>query len=380
MPTPHADETEADFVDRCIPVVIEEGTAEDGEQAAAICHSMYREHKSKMSATPMFILDQFVTTKPGDPIRLFPFGNVVKGGIKRTITPEVAAKFKLPDFKPPIKLGSHDDETPAGGWIVDLEVRPDGLYAIPEWTEAGLKALAEGAYRYQSPEVIWEDDAIEDARTGQWVHGPMILGDALLHTPHLGEAASLFTIEPVKGAVTMETVSVPKNLWERILEVLPLGGQKHEADPTASEEYKALVQEREDFKAKYEAMKAEAERKAAIGALVAELQNKEKFGMVYVELKAAEEAAQMMASMTPEQREWCMRNFSALALQIKESNLTSEVGKEGEGSAETDPVKSIHERVTALAAEKKIEYGQAVALLRELEPDLFKAAYGPREK
>ncbi len=37
MPEPRADETEQEFIDRCIPVVLEEGTAKDSEQAAAIC-------------------------------------------------------------------------------------------------------------------------------------------------------------------------------------------------------------------------------------------------------------------------------------------------------------------------------------------------------
>lgn len=41
MPTPNPGESRADFVDRCIPIVIDEGTAEDGAQAAAICHSMF---------------------------------------------------------------------------------------------------------------------------------------------------------------------------------------------------------------------------------------------------------------------------------------------------------------------------------------------------
>ena len=45
MPTPGKNESEKDFVQRCIPIVIEEGTAKDGEQAAAICHSMFREKK-----------------------------------------------------------------------------------------------------------------------------------------------------------------------------------------------------------------------------------------------------------------------------------------------------------------------------------------------
>lgn len=41
MPTPNDEESEEDFVSRCIPIVLKEGTAEDNKQAAAICHSMF---------------------------------------------------------------------------------------------------------------------------------------------------------------------------------------------------------------------------------------------------------------------------------------------------------------------------------------------------
>ena len=49
MPKPKKGESEKDFVDRCIPVVIEEGTAEDGTQASVICHSIFDEHNKKIS-------------------------------------------------------------------------------------------------------------------------------------------------------------------------------------------------------------------------------------------------------------------------------------------------------------------------------------------
>lgn len=44
MPTPRKDESEADFVSRCIPVLIGEGKSQD--EATAICYSMYKEKKS----------------------------------------------------------------------------------------------------------------------------------------------------------------------------------------------------------------------------------------------------------------------------------------------------------------------------------------------
>ncbi|MHA1908632.1 MAG: hypothetical protein ACW98Y_15125 [Candidatus Thorarchaeota archaeon] len=43
MPQPNADESEEDFVERCIPIVLDEGTAETPEQAVAICHSIWDE-------------------------------------------------------------------------------------------------------------------------------------------------------------------------------------------------------------------------------------------------------------------------------------------------------------------------------------------------
>lgn len=52
MPNPTPNETEQEFVDRCIPIVLEEGTAQDGSQAAAICHSKWDESKKSKSIRP----------------------------------------------------------------------------------------------------------------------------------------------------------------------------------------------------------------------------------------------------------------------------------------------------------------------------------------
>lgn len=42
-PVPREGEERDDFIERCIPIVLEDGTAEDQEQAAAICFSMWEE-------------------------------------------------------------------------------------------------------------------------------------------------------------------------------------------------------------------------------------------------------------------------------------------------------------------------------------------------
>lgn len=50
MPKPLPNEKESDYISRCIPIVIKEGTAKDSKQASAICYSMWREkHKQSES-------------------------------------------------------------------------------------------------------------------------------------------------------------------------------------------------------------------------------------------------------------------------------------------------------------------------------------------
>uniref|UniRef100_A0A6M3L160 Uncharacterized protein n=1 Tax=viral metagenome TaxID=1070528 RepID=A0A6M3L160_9ZZZZ len=45
MPNPNPNESEKDFVSRCVPIVLKEGTAKDNVRAVAICHSMFKNKK-----------------------------------------------------------------------------------------------------------------------------------------------------------------------------------------------------------------------------------------------------------------------------------------------------------------------------------------------
>jgi hypothetical protein len=46
MPKPRPTESKSEYISRCIPYVIKEGTAKDEKQAAAICNSMWEEKMS----------------------------------------------------------------------------------------------------------------------------------------------------------------------------------------------------------------------------------------------------------------------------------------------------------------------------------------------
>lgn len=50
MPLPKPDESQDEFIGRCIPYVLQEGTTKDPKQATAICYSLWRKHKEKQDA------------------------------------------------------------------------------------------------------------------------------------------------------------------------------------------------------------------------------------------------------------------------------------------------------------------------------------------
>lgn len=316
-----------------------------------------------------YLFDKFVNTTAGQPFRLFPFGKVVKNGNIRSITPEYARLFKLPHFKPAIKLGSHEDATPAGGHIVGLEVREDGLYAIPEWNDNGNKALTDGAYRYQSPEVIWDDGGLEDPISGDYIMGPLIMGDALLHTPHLGEAAALYSVETIDKEKIMENEKT-LNIFEQFIEKLTaLVERKPETVQVevAPEDYEVTKQERDQYAAKLQEIEKAETRRVKV----------EKFAADLKETKADTALAELLADVPQDTAEAIMKQFRALSEQVKENELTGEAGSEG-GAVE-DPKAAFNALVLKYSAEKSITYNKAFEIVKIEQPDLF-AAWAVREK
>lgn len=53
MPEPQTNESRDEFIERCIPIVIDDGTAEDNEQAFAVCNSMWEQREKAGGKRPM---------------------------------------------------------------------------------------------------------------------------------------------------------------------------------------------------------------------------------------------------------------------------------------------------------------------------------------
>ena len=46
MPSPRANESKEKFISRCVPIVLNEGTAKENKQAVAMCNSMFSQKKT----------------------------------------------------------------------------------------------------------------------------------------------------------------------------------------------------------------------------------------------------------------------------------------------------------------------------------------------
>jgi len=53
IPVPKKGESRKDFISRCIPFVIREGTTKDPKQATAICNSIWRKKKGVKKSTDL---------------------------------------------------------------------------------------------------------------------------------------------------------------------------------------------------------------------------------------------------------------------------------------------------------------------------------------
>ena len=298
---------------------------------------------------------------------MFPFGKITKNGKTRDITPEFAASIKLPHFKPAIKLGSHEDATPAGGHILSLEVRPDGLYAVPEFNDKGAQAVADGAYRYHSPEMIWEG-GLEDPTTGEAISAPLIVGDALLHTPHLGESAALYSIEEItQESNNMDNMTIPTSFWDKF--IAPLLAKNQEVKEVivekvvAPEDYAVTKTERDTYKAQIEKQAAEMARKSRV----------EKFDAELKDTKADKTMPELLADLDLEKAEAIIKQLKALSAQIDASKVTGEEGTTGDGG-EGDPQASFNAAVLNLMKTENItNYVTAFDMAKLKHADLFKA-------
>lgn len=88
----------------------------------------------------------------------------------------------------------HDVQAPAGGWIKELVLKSDGVYARVEWTERAKRYLKNREYRYLSPVVMVRD---KDRKVSQ------------LHSAALTNTPAINGMTPIVNSVGLEEQNKP---------------------------------------------------------------------------------------------------------------------------------------------------------------------------
>lgn len=133
--------------------------------------------------------------EPPDWIHLLPAGTidtVDSRGPYRVAEPDalIAASFAASDRLPldvnhAIDLAaSRGEESPARGWIVELQSRADGIWGRVEWTDAGRQLVLDRSYRWISPVIAHTaDKTVVGVLRASLVNNPNLRGLTALNHP-----------------------------------------------------------------------------------------------------------------------------------------------------------------------------------------------------
>ncbi len=228
MPTPHEGETRADFLDRCIPMVISEGTAKDSDQAVAICISMFDKHKN-MSSDKTYA--QTLTD-----VEIFAVGKWNGDKYTAEDLDEMVAASTGVGVKPPVKLGhseaqawfGQEDGAPALGWVTNLKRRGDKLLAdLVGVPTALVNMIRNGNYRTKSAEIFWNFKDPADPQGKVW---PRVLKAVSLLGADLPAVTNLEELQKVLMTDDSYSIAYGENVGETRVYTYPDndGGQMDE--------------------------------------------------------------------------------------------------------------------------------------------------------
>lgn len=152
MPTPKPGEQRKDYISRCIPIVISDGTAKDNEQAAAVCYSMWSQHHKDNSAEDATLKN----------VEIFKAGKWNNLAFDESALDDMVTAFEELSavHRVPLKFGHRPDEQipkgqPALGWVTNLRRVGKSLLAdfthVPKLVKA---AFEKKLYRTVSIEML----------------------------------------------------------------------------------------------------------------------------------------------------------------------------------------------------------------------------------
>ena len=302
------------------------------------------------------------------------------------------------------------------GMIIDLEMRDDGLYAIPAYNERGMEVVKNaGGVLWSSPEYIHGEIFSRDG--GDKVGDAQLLAITLTPRPAqshnkidritLAEESMMDDqINELKAALEAKAAMV-KELEAKIREMMDdKDSSLTEDEKMAEHDDKEKMAEHDDAEEKKEhydeekqkMMEDEEEKKqklsetfnqdvSLLNEVVALRESVKKLEAENNKIKCDEAVSALLreGKISPAEQDvaskaWNIKDLQPEFWQMfseRQSNSSVPLEEVGHGaSGQEISKKSLDQKVRALAEEKSINYSEALSLFRESNPDFYRQAFG----
>ena len=346
-------------------------------------------------------------------------GDAIGKEIDETLISELVRVFKKRQQHDPVIIDWQHATSPfqggspappesgtALGMIIDLEMKQDGLYAVPAYNERGLEVVkSAGGVLWSSPEYIHGEIFSRDG--GDKVGDAQLLAITLTPRPAqshnkidritLSEESMMDDqIEELKAALEAKDAMV-KELEAKIKEIMDaqesslaenkeLDDSEDQKNLAEQEDKKELKEEDEDEK-KQKLSESFPQDVSLLNEVVALRESVKKLEAENNKIKCEEAVSSLLreGKISPAEQDIASKAWNIKELQPefwqmfseRQSNSSVPLNEVGHGaSGQEISKKTLDQKVRALAEEKSINYSDALSLFREQQPDFYRQAFG----
>jgi hypothetical protein len=254
MPIPNENESQTEFISRCIPVVLEEGTVSSTEQATAVCYNLWRENKGDKqmeNETLQKKMDVQIDVKGIDEDNRVITFRVTKRVVDRDGDLLEPSGMITDDFeKNPVFLPHHEHRSyPLGKVIkikktnqhVDMDVQFAGLEELSVEAEQAYRLYKGGFMNAVSIGFMFNKEAVEYPE--KMVH----LGKKVKRIINKYDMIELsgVTVPSNQDALAVRKAFEAKEITEEDLKLL-IGEEAPAEEGPTIEELKKLLEEKDD--------------------------------------------------------------------------------------------------------------------------------------
>lgn len=246
---------------------------------------------------------------------------------------------------------AREGDTSAYGWIRNMEIRDDGLYAMVEWTDQGRQAIENRRYKFHSPVILTDaSDAVIGVAGASFTNRQNLKG---LRPINNRESP----VNPNEGEVPMKSIALALGLAEDADETAVLNSVK--ALQAANQDLAGQIENRakSDLEAEADAFVQTHAERIADGEIVKAqyIQNKEATIALFGAVKTAS------APASP----------GVVHNRAQTKVPETRIAEDGGSQARADKIEAA---VQEYRVANKCTYRDAYSVIERTRPELFKQA------